>query len=386
MNIIPMQQNNPNFGKLYAPRKLKLAESVRSKDLLKYPVIKECADKFDAVVKREQEIASYREELGCIPAGITGILTAVIGSVVVACTYSIKNGLCCAFPLGIAGGLLGGLITPFIPDPERKEYLYSITGVKKYHDGSEIKTQPYAFSKSSELDFFGEESLMVQHLEKQDKAHFLTVIAKHYPENGVFDAKSILKILESKDVKQDYKNGEAFNYSIDINDDTTLLSKFFELFRTEANAKDYDKIVSIIKSTPNIDFNQKDNVGISIAENILNSENISALDVIKDVEVEYSDTMDTLYNNIRNEEFKRKALDLNVKFTDPAKVLEQTGSLKEFQNSLKQLDSPFYKNKRVAIAKVWETLSMRLQNTNGTLREVNRILFDYLPENLRMDV
>lgn len=385
MKVVSTQQNNPNFGKLYAPRKLKLAESVRSKDLLKYPAIKECANKFDVLVKREQAIASYREELGCIPAGITGILTAVVGAVMIAYTHSIKNGLLCTFPLGIAGGLLGGLITPFIPDPERKEYAYSITGIKKYHDGSEIKTQPYTFVRNTELDFFGKESSFAQHLEKQDKAHFLTVIAKHYPENGVFDAKSILKILESKDIKQDYKNGEAFNYNIDINGTTTLLSTFFEIFRTEANAKDYDKVVSIIKSTPNIDFNQKDNVGISIVENILNSENISALDVIKDIEIEYSDTMDTLYNNIRNEEFKKKALDLNVQFTDPAKVLKQTGSLKEFQNSLKQLNSPFYKNKNVAAAKIWETLSVHLQNNRDTLTKVNAILFNYLPENLRMD-
>ena len=54
MNVQPTSQNNPNFEKLYAPRKLKLLNSTElgRKALLKNSVIRECADKYDVIIRK----------------------------------------------------------------------------------------------------------------------------------------------------------------------------------------------------------------------------------------------------------------------------------------------------------------------------------------------
>lgn len=54
MNITPVQQNNPNFEKLYAPKSLILNKTgkVSGKQLLKSETIKECADKYDVFVRK----------------------------------------------------------------------------------------------------------------------------------------------------------------------------------------------------------------------------------------------------------------------------------------------------------------------------------------------
>ena len=77
--------------------------------------------------------------------------------------------------------------------------------------------------------------------------------------------------------------------------------KFFDIKRTEENAADYDRITSIIKSTPNINYNQQDKAGITIIENILNSENADALDIVKDIEFDYTPYLDTLFNYIKDD-------------------------------------------------------------------------------------
>lgn len=385
MNIQPTSQNNPNFEKLYAPKKLKFQVGRVSKEqLLKMPAIRDNIKRFDIFFKSDAKHdlgpnQDIHDVLGCAP----WIGMVAVGALTFYMTKNAVLSVLSTFGSGLLGGI--GFVAFNVLEPVRQVcFDYQIFGQKKYSDGTEIKTQPALCRNAYDVDF--PLNTIINQLESEDKLVFLQTVAQNYPKNGVFDAKSILKILESENIKKDFANGEAFNYKIDVNGQDSLLTKFSELSKTEADTKEYDKIISIIKSTPNVDFHQKDAAGISILENILNMENSKALELVKDIEFEHTDYLDSLFNNIQDENFKAQAKKLKIKFKDPVEVFQNTRKLKDFEDAaLVQLNSPFCDAHKVGFD-LWKRVFVLCQNQKDILSVVNRILYNYLPENLRMDV
>ncbi len=231
MKIQPTSQTNPTFEKLYSPKKLRLMGGVVSRaQLLEQKNIKECAEKFDVIVKRGK--ASGTRWLEDVVPHFTPLCGAVGAGLLGASTYL-------AFS-SIGGAILGGVIglfagvfasVPYITRDVTSSYSYDIQGRKKYKDGSEIKTENAQIQLEYSLDNLPDD--FVKELEAKDKKRFLNIIVSKYPKDGVYDAKTILRILQSKEIKDDYSNGEMFNYHTDINGNSTLLMKFFDIKRTE---------------------------------------------------------------------------------------------------------------------------------------------------------
>ena len=67
-------------------------------------------------------------------------------------------------------------------------------------------------------------------IEKNDYDKFLDVLDN-------YDSDDVISILKDKKIKEEFKDGEHFNFSVDA-DDNTLLTKFFDIIPTKENQKD----------------------------------------------------------------------------------------------------------------------------------------------------
>lgn len=61
-----------------------------------------------------------------------------------------------------------------------------------------------------------------------------------------YHSDDVISILKDKKIKEEFKDGEHFNFSVDA-DDNTLLTKFFDIIPTQENQKDYNKILDSMK-------------------------------------------------------------------------------------------------------------------------------------------
>ena len=61
-----------------------------------------------------------------------------------------------------------------------------------------------------------------------------------------YDSDDVISILKDKKIKEEFKDGEHFNFSVDA-DDNTLLTKFFDIIPTKENQKDYNNILDSMK-------------------------------------------------------------------------------------------------------------------------------------------
>lgn len=174
--------------------------------------------------------------------------------------------------------------------------------------------------------------------EAQHNIEFLNIISK-YPDTNDYNPKSILNILQDKDIKPYIDNGSAFNFKIDSSGNT-LLTSFFDIVPNDGNREDYNHVINIIKSTKGIDYEQKDGFGISILEKVLNSENLELFNIIKDYSFTYFPDIDNAYKNIADKRFKFLASKLNIKFPDLDNAAKNRTS-KVLELVQKQLNSPF---------------------------------------------
>lgn len=386
MNIQPISQANPSFEQLKSPRNLRLFSTrISRKDILQIPAIKNNIDRFDIVIEPKKK---KKNGLTLLDVDQVMALCALsCGGFAGLSTYMLTAKLGSAILMGIFGGLAGLYKSIDIAEMkflQSKYWEYELFGKKKYSDGTEIKTEPVSFEYNFSMDSWLDKKF-VQQLKNEDKFVFMNTVTKNYPKDSLFDSKSILNILNSEMIKKDFATGEAFNYSIDVNGNETLLTKFFELPKSEAETKEYQEIVSIIKSTPNINFYQKDGAGISIVEKVFNTENSAALDLIKDLEFEHSTQIDSLFNNIKDQDFKAKARNLKIKFKDAVEILKKTKNMQDFEDAItSQLSSPFCDDKKTAM-EVWKRVYIYGSKNKELLSAVNKILYSYLPENMRMD-
>ena len=167
-----------------------------------------------------------------------------------------------------------------------------------------------------------------------------------YDTSNIFEPTQLLKILNDDEIKQNYKNGECFNYKLENNSNDTMLTKFLDIVPTEENKKDYQEIIKFMKNAKNIDYKQVDSNGISVIEKIINSENPDLLDLVKDTEFDYSRELDYAYKRIDDKNFKDKVKNLNINFPNIKEAirLNSTGALQEL---LPEFKSPFFNTKKL---------------------------------------
>lgn len=249
---------------------------------------------------------------------------------------------------------------------------YILKGVKKCKK-KDIVTPEYRFCN-------GNAGINLMNcIETQLKEIMMLVVANNYPKDGFFKAGDILNILNAKEIQDSFKIDEAFNCGIEQNGNATLLTKFFEINPADDNKEDYDKVISILKSNPNINYNQKGVLDISILENILNFENFQGLDLVMDTEFEYARGLDKLFHNIRNEDFKKKALGLKIKFPDWAQIYKQRRSEEAFVF----LDSPFCESPKNTAVSLWLDISGSYFFDKKDEKIAYQRLYKYLPEYYR---
>ena len=121
--------------------------------------------------------------------------------------------------------------------------------------------------------------------------------------------------------------------------DSSILMYVADIVPTEENAKKYDKILKILSKVQGINYNYKDNNGVSFFEKVMMSENFKLLDLMKGKELEYYPELDYVYENIQNPNFKNKVKQLNIilKSTDGLTANDIKSELQgiAFQNTMK---------------------------------------------------
>ena len=359
MQITPIQPNNNSFKALKMPKKVLFSDInnnaflITKENLMQNPKIARCAEKYNVLINRGKKLGRanvpekmYKTALktifGMSALGMYMYLpmtdVPLLGKLIV----SIAGGV-----VGLGGAIIFGatelidiLLKPNI-------YEYTIQGVKKFKNNAQnelgdIKSKQYKFSSIEELKQIPE---LTDEIARQDKIKFFEVLNKHNM-NDFSDADKILNILELPEIKENFYNGEVFNYPADKYENSLFL-RFLDIVPNEKNQNDYNKILNIIKNMPNVDLIQKDNYGISSVEKILNSENHQTFELIKDIEIPYSKELDYAYEQIYDESFKRKAKTLNVRFDDIFKVID-IQSEKGLEEAMKQFDSPFCDKQKIA--------------------------------------
>lgn len=90
--------------------------------------------------------------------------------------------------------------------------------------------------------------------------------------------KGILSILNDDKIKENFTNGDCFNYKINEQGDT-LLTRFFDIIPDADNQNEYNQILDKMKNMKGIIYNQKDSFGISVLEKFLMRKTLQPLNL-----------------------------------------------------------------------------------------------------------
>lgn len=175
-----------------------------------------------------------------------------------------------------------------------------------------------------------------------------------------------LAILQDKAIRNDLYDGSCFDYKIDEKGNS-LLTKFFDIIPNKDNQSEYNKIIEILSNVKNINYNQRDEHGISILEKILNAENLQGLKLVKDFEFPYRQELDSAYEFIIDEQVKRYARMLNIKFTHQIEALKKE-SPAALDAAIEEMHSPFCKQ-QIELAKEMLDYAAKNCSRNFIIRE-----------------
>lgn len=154
----------------------------------------------------------------------------------------------------------------------------------------------------------------------RDKEKYLREIHyKEIPPERMFPGTSIsctvddiLKYLE-KPLTYDWYR--ACNEPVTIDGESLLIA----LARIKPNAENYEKYAKILgmlevcRKCNTLDFNQKDSLGVPFIDHVLNSENEPLLLFASQAnDLKYEPALEKTFDNIRNPEFKKLVLKLNL--------------------------------------------------------------------------
>ena len=354
MKIQQIQNNNTNFQGLHMDKRA--SKYFKNYNLLENPNIKECADKFEVVIKQEKikttNIIDKEFLKGALSIGlpIAGGMGFFIGGVV-----GLFLGLSLKMPslmgmLPCLGGVFGftGACGYVYREEQKEQEEYSLQvgkNVKKSSFGKVELENPISSKYKIRQGSLAKVTNLAQIVLQNDQRQFIHDVRK-YDKNGIYEPKELLKILNDDEIKQNYKNGECFNYKLENNSNDTLLTKFLDIVPTEENKKDYQEIIKFMKNAKNIDYKQTDSNGISVIEKIINSENPDLLDLVKDTEFDYSEALDFAYERIDDKNFKEKVKNLNINFPNINEAIRFNFS-EALQELLPEFKSPFFNTKRL---------------------------------------
>ena len=142
------------------------------------------------------------------------------------------------------------------------------------------------------------------------------------------------KILENLDETKD--NGNILNFK-------NILTGIVNFLITDVQPEEKQKIISKLKNIHGIDYNKTDENGISIAEAIMNAEDMDLIGLLEGKQrLLYFPELEYAYNRIENPEFKKRVDNLKFDFPDLEEAVK-IGSYKSIKTLENQLKSPLFK-------------------------------------------
>ena len=343
------QYNCQNFQALHVnPKTLKRLGTTKEA-LLKNASIKDCSDRAEVTLKSKRHYdfkEFYREDIEAISTltGLAGGLVGAAGTLIVGLLRALSlvktdAALWWPFAAGCSIPVLSiasYLISRIIP---RIRYTGEIQA------GDRIENNKLAGRVTKQHEFYEKDNYkLAEELMKKGNNDFRMVMTKY----TIDTPKGILSILNDDKIKENFTNGDCFNYKINEQGDT-LLTRFFDIIPDADNQNEYNQILDKMKNMKGIIYNQKDSFGISVLEKILNAENFAALELVKDYKFPYSEELDDACNNIADKNFKNKALNLNFSFPQIENVLSEGGYLDKVLQKLSA--SPFFNANKDKLSK-----------------------------------
>lgn len=344
-----IQYNNQNFQALHASPKTLKRLGTTKEALLKNASIKDCSDRAEVTLKSKRHYdfkEFYREDIEAISTltGLAGGLVGAAGTLIVGLLRALSlvktdAALWWPFAAGCSIPVLSiasYLISRIIP---RIRYTGEIQA------GDRIENNKLAGRVTKQHEFYEKDNYkLAEELMKKGNNDFRMVMTKY----TIDTPKGILSILNDDKIKENFTNGDCFNYKINEQGDT-LLTRFFDIIPDADNQNEYNQILDKMKNMKGIIYNQKDSFGISVLEKILNAENFAALELVKDYKFPYSEELDDACNNIADKNFKNKALNLNFSFPQIENVLSEGGYLDKVLQKLSA--SPFFNANKDKLSK-----------------------------------
>lgn len=343
------QYNCQNFQALHVnPKTLKRLGTTKEA-LLKNASIKDCIDRAEVTLKSKRHYdfkEFYREDIEAISTltGLAGGLVGAAGTLIVGLLRALSlvktdAALWWPFAAGCSIPVLSiasYLISRIVP---RIRYTGEIQA------GDRIENNKLAGRVNKQHEFYEKDNYkLAEELMKKGNNDFRMVMTKY----TIDTPKGILSILNDDKIKENFTNGDCFNYKINEQGDT-LLTRFFDIIPDADNQNEYNQILDKMKNMKGIIYNQKDSFGISVLEKILNAENFAALELVKDYKFPYSEELDDACNNIADKNFKNKALNLNFSFPQIENVLSEGGYLDKVLQKLSA--SPFFNANKDKLSK-----------------------------------
>ena len=179
---------------------------------------------------------------------------------------------------------------------------------------------------------------------------------KNNPDYGnLYTAEDMLKLLRDMNDEEILNTPNILTTPIKEGD-SPILMYLADIIPTEENAKTYDRIIKLLNDGFNLDYNYKDNMGVSFVEKVIMSENSKLLELIKDKPLEYYPELEYAYKNIQNPEFKEGVNRLNFKLSGSYKEIGKSEKIEEKAKSIEE-EKPL--------------LSIVINNTFGTKKAVN---------------
>ena len=343
------QYNCQSFQALHVnPKTLKRLGTTKEA-LLKNASIKDCIDRAEVTLKSKRHYdfkEFYREDIVAISTltGLAGGLVGAAGTLIVGLLRALSlvktdAALWWPFAAGCSIPVLSiasYLISRIVP---RIRYTGEIQA------GDRIENNKLAGRVTKQHEFYEKDNYkLAEELMKKGNNDFRMVMTKY----TIDTPKGILSILNDDKIKENFTNGDCFNYKINEQGDT-LLTRFFDIIPDADNQNEYNQILDKMKNMKGIIYNQKDSFGISVLEKILNAENFAALELVKDYKFPYSEELDDACNNIADKNFKNKALNLNFSFPQIENVLSEGGYLDKVLQKLSA--SPFFNANKDKLSK-----------------------------------
>ena len=256
------QYNCQNFQALHVnPKTLKRLGTTKEA-LLKNASIKDCIDRAEVTLKSKRhydfkEFDSEDIEAISTLTGLAGGLVGAAGTLIVGLLRALSlvktdAALWWPFAAGCSIPVLSiasYLISRIVP---RIRYTGEIQA------GDRIENNKLAGRVTKQHEFYEKDNYkLAEELMKKGNNDFRMVMTKY----TIDTPKGILSILNDDKIKENFTNGDCFNYKINEQGDT-LLTRFFDIIPDADNQNEYNQILDKMKNMKGIIYNQKDSFGI----------------------------------------------------------------------------------------------------------------------------